>query len=118
MEERTPIDAIRNARDLARTASHLAYEAATLAQLFQEHGAREASLVAAQASIQAAKRAFQVDDIEARRGASDLEAALALALETLDDAQEAVQAAKLALDAALAYTTRTRLGGDAGATSG
>lgn len=116
MEERAPAIAIRHARDLARTASHLAYEAATLAQIFQDHGAREASLVAAQASIQAAKRAFQVDDAHAR-GSPDLEGALALALETLDDAQEAVQAATLALDAALAYTTRTRLG-DAGEASG
>ena len=96
------------AREVVKAASQLAYEAAALAQLYDSADAHGAGLAAAQASIQAAKRAFALEDESRARGAEepDFGHMLRNARESLDDAAEAVSAARVAVDAAIALVGR------------
>ena len=99
----------RAAREVVKAASQLAYEAAALAQLYDSSQSRSAGLAAAQASIQAAKRAFALED-EARApppgAAPDFAHMLRTARDALDDAAEAITAARVAVDAAIAQVGR------------
>lgn len=113
MEDSRPAAALGHARDVARLASQLAYEAAVLAQLIRGDATDAASVEAAQASIQAARRAFQFDDERVRP--TDPDEALAHAIgasrDALDVASEAVRAARLAVDSVAALRARPAVAG-------
>lgn len=93
--------ALRSARELAHLATSLASEAANLTRTLETFGATQASVAASQASIHAAQNAFSIDaSVLAPGDSPDLDEVLLKTGACLEAAEEAIRAARCALDAA------------------
>lgn len=100
-----PERAVRAAREVARAASLLASEAATLARIYADSGpAEEAALVASEASVHASRAVFALDQTVPSDPDAALDAAIRASLASLEAASAAVAATRAALDAALTFS--------------